>query len=106
MDKRREARLKKRIACSLTINGVRQHGIVMDLSSKGLFVQTSAKPKPGEPEKKAGQAPAADEPPPALIHPPGAPRLVTPRAVPAPPVLEEDEELAEEIEEEPRSGQS
>jgi Tfp pilus assembly protein PilZ len=48
MENRREARMKKRIACSLTFNGVRQHGIVMDLSSKGLFVQTSAKPKPGD----------------------------------------------------------
>ena len=48
MDKRREARTKKRIACALFIKGVRQHGIVMDVSSKGLFVQTSAKPKPGD----------------------------------------------------------
>ena len=48
MDKRREARVKKRIACALFIKGVRQHGIVMDVSSRGLFVQTSAKPKPGD----------------------------------------------------------
>ena len=48
MDKRREPRMKKRIACALWIKGVRQHGIVLDLSSKGLFVQTSAKPTPGE----------------------------------------------------------
>jgi Tfp pilus assembly protein PilZ len=48
MDKRREARIKKRMACALFIKGVRQHGIVMDVSSKGLFVQTSAKPKPGD----------------------------------------------------------
>ena len=48
MDKRREARTKKRLACTLFIKGIRQHGIVMDVSSKGLFVQTSAKPKPGE----------------------------------------------------------
>ena len=48
MDKRREPRMKKRIACALWIKGVRQHGIVLDLSSKGLFVQTSAKPAPGE----------------------------------------------------------
>ena len=48
MDKRREPRLKKRIACALWIKGVRQHGIVLDVSSKGLFVQTSAKPAPGE----------------------------------------------------------
>jgi hypothetical protein len=40
--------MKKRIACALWIKGVRQHGIVLDLSSKGLFVQTSAKPSPGE----------------------------------------------------------
>ena len=40
--------MKKRIACALWIKGVRQHGIVLDLSSKGLFVQTSAKPAPGE----------------------------------------------------------
>ena len=40
--------MKKRIACALWIKGVRQHGIVLDLSSKGLFVQTSAKPTPGD----------------------------------------------------------
>jgi PilZ domain len=48
MQKRREPRMKKRLACALWIKGVRQHGIVLDLSSKGLFVQTSAKPAPGE----------------------------------------------------------
>ena len=48
MDKRREPRMKKRIACALWIKGVRQYGIVLDLSSRGLFVQTSAKPAPGD----------------------------------------------------------
>jgi hypothetical protein len=48
MNKRREPRLKKRMACALTIKGVRQHGIILDVSSKGLFVQTSAKPAPGD----------------------------------------------------------
>jgi hypothetical protein len=48
MERRREPRLKKRIACALTIKGVRQHGIVLDVSSRGLFVQTSAKPAPGD----------------------------------------------------------
>ncbi|HEY8156407.1 MAG TPA: PilZ domain-containing protein [Myxococcota bacterium] len=48
MDKRREPRIKKRIGCAIWIKGVRQHGIVLDLSSKGLFVQTGAKPAPGE----------------------------------------------------------
>jgi len=48
MDKRREARTKKRLGCALFIKGVRQHGIVLDVSSRGLFVQTSAKPAPGD----------------------------------------------------------
>jgi hypothetical protein len=48
MDKRRESRMKKRLACSLTIKGVRQQGIILDVSSRGLFVQTSAKPAPGD----------------------------------------------------------
>jgi hypothetical protein len=48
MEQRREPRMKKRLACALFINGARQHGIILDVSSKGLFVQCSAKPKPGE----------------------------------------------------------
>jgi hypothetical protein len=48
MNKRREPRMKKRMACALTIKGVRQHGIILDVSSRGLFVQTSAKPAPGD----------------------------------------------------------
>ena len=48
MENRREVRLKKRLGCALFIKGVRQHGIVLDISSKGLFVQTNAKPAPGE----------------------------------------------------------
>jgi len=49
-----------------------------------------------EAERKAAAKPAIEEPPPALIHPPGAPRLRPGRpAVPAPPA---DEETPEEIE--------
>ena len=59
MDKRREPRMKKRIACALWIKGVRQHGIVLDVSSKGLFVQTSAKPQPARSEPEASGAPRA-----------------------------------------------
>jgi len=40
--------MKKRLGCALFIKGVRQHGIVLDVSSQGLFVQTSAKPTPGD----------------------------------------------------------
>ena len=48
MDKRAEARIKKRLACAIFIKGVRQLGIVLDVSSRGLFVQTNAKPAPGD----------------------------------------------------------
>jgi len=66
MDNRREPRLKKRIACALTIKGIRHHGIVMDLSSKGLFVQTSAKPKPGEEVRIELTLPGQEKP--TLLH--------------------------------------
>ena len=66
MDKRREARTKKRLACALFIKGVRQHGIVMDLSSKGLFVQTSAKPKPGDDVRIELTLPGQSKP--TLLH--------------------------------------
>lgn len=48
MDKRAETRTKKRLACAIYIKGARQLGIVLDVSSRGLFVQTNAKPTPGE----------------------------------------------------------
>jgi hypothetical protein len=48
MNRRKEPRLKKRLACALFIKNARQHGIILDVSSRGLFVQTSAKPAPGE----------------------------------------------------------
>jgi Tfp pilus assembly protein PilZ len=66
MDRRREARTKKRIACALLIKGVRQHGIVMDVSSKGLFVQTSAKPKPGDEVRIELTLPGQSKP--TLLH--------------------------------------
>ena len=48
MRDRTSPRLKKRISCALT-RGDRHHsGIVLDISSSGLFVQTNAKPRPGE----------------------------------------------------------
>jgi hypothetical protein len=46
-DEARAARTKKRLACALVIDGNRLAGIVLDLSSSGLFVQTSANPNPG-----------------------------------------------------------
>jgi Tfp pilus assembly protein PilZ len=49
MGKRRAPRVKKRLACSLHHAGKRYAGMVLDLSSRGVFVQTSASPDPGEP---------------------------------------------------------
>jgi translation initiation factor IF-2 len=45
-----------------------------------------------EAERKARAAVAADEPPPALLHAPGAPRLAPKVATPPPPPLDEVEE--------------
>ena len=46
-DKRQMPRTKKRLSCTLTVNGQRYSGIVLDVSATGLFVQTGATPKPG-----------------------------------------------------------
>ena len=47
MGNRRAERTKKRLTCTLVIEGSRLAGIVLDLSATGLFVQTSANPTPG-----------------------------------------------------------
>ncbi|HET6897781.1 MAG TPA: translation initiation factor IF-2 N-terminal domain-containing protein, partial [Vicinamibacteria bacterium] len=49
-----------------------------------------------EAERKAKAAVAADEPPPALLHAPGAPRLAPKVAVPPPPPVDEFEEEQED----------
>jgi len=49
-----------------------------------------------EAERKAKTAVAVEEPPPALLHAPGAPRLAPKVAAPPPPPISEDEEVAEE----------
>jgi translation initiation factor IF-2 len=51
-----------------------------------------------EAERKAKAAVAAEEPPPALLHAPGAPRLAPKVATPPPPPLDEIEEEPEEEE--------
>ncbi len=51
-----------------------------------------------EAERKAKAAVAAEEPPPALLHAPGAPRLAPKVTTPPPPPLDEIEEEAEEEE--------
>jgi translation initiation factor IF-2 len=60
-----------------------------------------APPLPAGPEAKApaAKAVAVEEPPPALIHPPGAPRLAPKVIVPIAPVVE-DEPVEDEPEEE------
>lgn len=47
MGTRGAARTKKRLTCTLVIDGARLSGIVLDLSASGLFVQTSANPPAG-----------------------------------------------------------
>jgi hypothetical protein len=41
-------RTRRRMACRIGIGGQRFSGVVLDLSSSGLFVQTTAKPRPRE----------------------------------------------------------
>ncbi len=48
-DNRKMPRTKKRLSCRVTVNEQRYTGIVIDLSATGMFVQTSATPKPGTP---------------------------------------------------------
>jgi PilZ domain-containing protein len=47
IDKRRHPRHPRRIPCELWIRGTRYTGIVKDVSSAGLFVQTRAQAGPG-----------------------------------------------------------
>ena len=48
-ERRREKRTRRRISCRLRLNGRDHVGIVLDVSSHGLFVQTHAKGAPGTP---------------------------------------------------------
>jgi PilZ domain len=47
MDRRREKRVRRRIPCDLWVEGRHHHAVVLNLASRGLFVQTRAKPSPG-----------------------------------------------------------
>lgn len=47
MQHRREERTRRRVSCELIVGKRRSTGIVLDLSSGGLFVQTGAPPEPG-----------------------------------------------------------
>ena len=46
-NKRRHARAKQRVSCAITCEDRRYSGFVLDVSPQGIFVQTSAKLKPG-----------------------------------------------------------
>ncbi len=63
MERRRgEPRIKKRIACELGVGEKRYNGLVLDLSSHGLFVQTAAQPDPGARVRVAISAPGRSAP--------------------------------------------
>ena len=42
MDRRRNRRIKRRIPCQVVVDGEAHQGIVLDLSARDMFVQTSA----------------------------------------------------------------
>jgi hypothetical protein len=46
-NRRKNERTKKRLSCTLQVEGLRHSGVVLDVSATGLFVQTGASPKPG-----------------------------------------------------------
>jgi len=43
-----EPRVARRMPCNLTITGRRHSGVILNVSPRGLFVQTNAKISPGE----------------------------------------------------------
>jgi hypothetical protein len=46
-DRRREKRLRRRLSCELWVDDRCHYAVVLNLASRGLFVQTRAKPAPG-----------------------------------------------------------
>ena len=48
MAQRSFPRIKRRVNCDLTVGGKRYVGVALELSPKGFFVQTTAKPDIGE----------------------------------------------------------
>lgn len=48
-ERRRHPRRRRRMPCELWVGGRSYHGFVLDLSERGLYVQTSVAPRPGEP---------------------------------------------------------
>ncbi len=62
MDRRRSKRIKKRLACSLQIDGRHHSGVVLDVSASGLFIQTNAKPDPGTPVSLEMSIPGSPRP--------------------------------------------
>jgi hypothetical protein len=62
MNRRRASRIRKRLGCSLKIDGRHHSGVVLDVSAAGLFVQTSAKPEPGTPVSVELSVPGSPRP--------------------------------------------
>ena len=55
-------RAKRRLACRLVVGGQRFSGVILDLSSSGIFVQTTARPRPREPVTIEISIPSRQEP--------------------------------------------
>jgi hypothetical protein len=55
-------RARRRLACRLVLGRQRFSGVIIDLSASGIFVQTSAKPRPGDPVTLEFSIPGHREP--------------------------------------------
>ncbi len=62
MERRADLRIKKRLSCELRFGQQVFNGLVLDLSSHGLFVQTAAKPEPGRAVHVSLSPPGRSEP--------------------------------------------
>jgi hypothetical protein len=61
-DRRFEKRLRRRLSCELWVDDRRHHAVVLNLTSRGLFVQTRAKPAPGTEVELRMRVSTQDEP--------------------------------------------
>jgi Tfp pilus assembly protein PilZ len=55
-------RARRRLACRIVVARQRFSGVILDLSASGIFVQTNAKPRPGDPVSLELSVPGQREP--------------------------------------------
>ncbi len=62
MSQRAEPRIRKRLPCRLRVTGRQHAGMVLNVSPRGLFVQTHAQAEPGDSVELDLQVPSFREP--------------------------------------------